>query len=105
MRLLAHLLFCTALVSCGGGGGSDNSDSNSEAPAGDMPIDENICMIVTNEIQLSNGESCTLTEAQANQYSTTAGDISCSNGLITYANSLQAQGTITFNGLTLICNT
>ena len=101
MKLTAFAFLLIGLVACGGGGGG-SSDS------GLIPVanNANACTIITSQIQLSNGQSCELTETQANQFSLSAGTVECANGIVTFGNSQFQSGTdgVLLNGLTFFCN-
>ena len=93
------------LSACGGGSSDGGSQNTTQITPTNEPETPN-CVIVLNTISLAHQENCTLTSADADLYGNTAGDISCSNGSLTYGGSQFSSGTngIVFNGLSIVCS-
>ena len=99
MRILGLALAFTLAACSSGGGGSDSE--------GSMVSTGTDCVLIMSQITLQSGQSCSLSQADADLFSTSAGNISCDNGTITYNGNTFSSGAngFSFNGLTLLCNT
>lgn len=96
-----YIVGLLSLLTVGCGGGSDDSVE---------PIQEEViviadCVIENDEISLTNGKTCNLTESSAGAYSISSGEVSCNNAVLTYGGNdfTSANAGITFNGLTFMC--
>lgn len=89
------------LFAVGCGGSDSTNDSNTESE--EVKVES--CSISNDTISLKSGESCELSDSQANVYGTSSGDLSCNSGTLTYNGNTftSGQAGITFNGLTFVC--
>lgn len=63
------------------------------------------CIILTDEVQMSSGEVCTLSEENVAQYSVSPGEVECDAGILTFGGSEFNSATdgVNFGGLTIYC--
>lgn len=103
MKNISLLAIVALLCACGSDGGSDPAPANTQTSSSAQ--NEN-CVVMMSTIALSSGESCTLTQEDADMFSVSAGEISCNAGTITYNGSTFSSGSnnVTFNGLSISCS-
>jgi ABC-type Fe3+-hydroxamate transport system substrate-binding protein len=103
MKLLVGMsAILLALSGCSSSGSSSSSGSEDRQDNEEQQVQSQTCVITNDTITVASGSSCDLSAQDAANYNTTAGEVSCSNGTITYG-SFTAGGSISLNGLTFAC--
>lgn len=102
--LSAIILTAITISACGGGNGGNNDNNSSSSQRSSQPEIAD-CTLIMNSITVQNGSSCELTSGDAALYGITAGELSCSNNILTFNNSQYSAGNggVGMNGLTIIC--
>jgi hypothetical protein len=101
MKYYVVTLLSVLAVGCGG-----SSDSGvDKKPEKEQEVVVSDCIVENDTISLASGGICNLTDIDAGTYSTSSGEVSCDNGVLTYGSGTfsSANAGITFNGLTFMC--
>lgn len=98
------VLLTFAMISCGGGSDNDSDDST-DTGTNSEEQQVTACTIIDDVLSLDSGQSCTLSDTDAQKYSISAGEIECDNGTINMGGGSYSSGTNGFsmNGLSIKC--